>query len=137
MDIPPWFGMMQSHDGPDANEAPARIDKAIEFVRLMSVKTRAGAVANDISIEVIPGQTLTKAESLALANACDCLSRYFTGTLECSEQESLHHAVIEDYLSAGTGLAVHCINCDPANPSASCLWCKGCGKVLVTPMKEI
>lgn len=131
------------------NEAPARVEKAMDFIYLISQKTQPRAAVNDISIEVIDGQKLSTAENVALAAACHCLSAYFAGKLRMTPMEALHMDLSADELRdddgpagavAGPGggevsLCVHCVMCNPAQPDPACLWCKGCGKVMVTPLR--
>lgn len=148
--IMPFFVQPQQQPQPIAtpniaNESPVRVEVAIELIRLLSEKTmtRAAAAPNGLAVELIPGQKLATCETLALANACNCLSEYFTGRLSANDMEKVnlkaakqsieHHEADDDVTP---GVAVHCLMCAELDaPSPLCRWCKGCGKITITPIR--
>lgn len=146
--IMPFFVQPQQQPQPIAtpniaNESPVRVEVAMDLIRLLSEKTmtRAAAAPNGLSVEFIPGQKLATCETLALANACNCLSEYFTGRLGANDMEKVNlkaakQAVENSDDDRTTGTAVHCFMCAELEaPAPSCRWCGGCGKVIITPMR--
>ncbi len=113
---------------------PARVRFALELLQHLTHKTTSRAAANDISIEILPGQVLTREESLAQTNACRLLSDYFTGNLGPSEWEQRTEE--SDPPTRRPGMIVRCFVCAPNPPQATCVLCKGSGELLVFPVAE-
>lgn len=145
--LPPWAwfmqpGLQQQQQStpllPDII-VPARVDKALEFLAILSQKTMCRAAANDISIEILPGQILSDEEANAQATACNLLSKYFAGGLtpdvweEIKVRAAQHQA---DHINT-TGHLLHCIACQPGPPRADCPICSGSGRILVTSVGPV
>jgi hypothetical protein len=148
--IMPFFVQPQQQPQPIAtpniaNESPVRVEVAMDLIRLLSEKTmtRAAAAPNGLSVELIPGQKLATCETLALANACNCLSEYFTGRLSANDMEKVNLKAAKQSIEPPeanddvmTGTAVYCLMCAELDaPSPLCRWCKGCGKITITPIR--
>lgn len=115
---------------------PARVDKALEFIAMMSSKTMQRAVTNDTSIELIDGQKLTDDESTAVNAACNLLTAYFAGSLEPDtwERTKVESAKMQAKLGGQTGSLLNCVACSGNDhPQPNCRFCSGTGRVLVTP----
>ncbi len=140
---PPWWGyppmwQQPQQDRPPIPEivVPGRVDQAMAFLELMTIKTSKRAVANDISIEVIPGQTLTPAEDDTMIAACELIKRYFNGKLPVDiwEEVKLKALHKQQNMIGKTGRLLNCIACDPGPPNPKCPLCSGTGRVLVVPV---
>lgn len=136
----PWGGGPEhhhDHNAPPDIIVPARINKAMEFLQLLSSKTMKRAAASDSSVIEIDGQTLSEEELNAQATACDLLSKYFAGKLQPDVWERLRYDALEQRVKTGgrEGMVIRCIGCQHSPmPNPSCELCKGSGKVIVMPM---
>ncbi len=118
-----------------AGEPPVRITTALIFLQQLTSKTQPRAVANDISIEVIPGQKLATHEEMAQREACEMLTNYFMGKLKpdvWEEQEFMDHSM--DAKNNGS-MACACPLCGVMGNAAMpmCPMCKGTGEIIVHP----
>ena len=133
--FPPWMQQPQEQQQmriPDII-VPARVDKALEFVALLTQKTMTRAAVNDSDIREIFGQKLTDEESVAHATACNLLTRYFAGKLQPDVWEEVKVSAIkkQNDLQGRTGRVLNCIACQPGTPAKGCPLCNGTGRVLV------
>ena len=137
MMMPPWFQQQQQQPQqqsmPDGL-IPARVNKALEFIALLSQKTMARAAVNDVAIEHIEGQKLSDEEGTALATACNMLTDYFGGRLKPDTWEELRVMAARvqiEHDTNGVGRVTDCFACAPGPPSHRCVLCHGSGHLLV------
>lgn len=137
---PPW-----AHQGPENRSelfetvVPARVEKAMQFLAMLTNKTRTSAAVSENQIETIPGQTLTEEEQTASATACNLLSAYFAGKLPPDQWEQMRYEALEKQNSqigkvshVKTGRVLHCLVCQGRD--SQCSLCEGTGKIMVTPL---
>ncbi len=123
---------------------PGRVQVALEYLAMLTFKTRKSAVVNDISIQVIDGANLTTAEANAQASACNALNDYFNGKLKPTYWERVpkeHHS--ECYSEGGyderpehPSMYIRCFACAPGPTAPDCRFCRGTGKLIVTPVSD-
>lgn len=128
MMVHPFFGMPPAPMPPRNDVPPARVQMAMEYLAFLSVKQMKRAVANNMSIEIVPGQALDEEEVLAKHAACKTLAKYFSGRLPFSqwEDESQRlHVVSEMNL-------IPCPICRPRGTILpDCQTCHGIGAIQV------
>lgn len=119
------------------NEAPARVRVAVDFLLNLSYKTMPRAAANDISIEVIPGQDLTASELRTQDAACEMLYDYFGGKMKGSdwERKFLDRSRPQE-LDGPAGSLVDCSRCNGRTGNTECGICHGHGCVKVIPFSN-
>lgn len=141
--MPPWWMMPPHMMGQQQQQVsipdiivPARVNKAMEFLSLLTQKTSTRAAVNDISIEQIHGQKLSSEELNAQATACNLLSSYFAGKLTPDIWEGIKVDAARKHVENGgiAGRLVHCIACAPNPPSPECPFCRGSGRIMITAM---
>lgn len=138
--MPPWM-MQQEPDhqhGPPDIIVPARVNKAMEFLSMMTAKAMKRPAATENQIEVIDGQTLTTEEESCRATACSLLEKYFAGTLQPDAWENLRVEAIkkqQEGLNQESKL-MHCMICGGGKPNPGCPLCDGTGAVMVTPVPK-
>jgi hypothetical protein len=118
--IMPW--MQQGHSSEET--PPARIRVAMEFLNSLTMKTMRRPYGNNMTIDVIPGQKLTKAELNTQATAANLLNDYFTGKMQPAQWE--------EQQEQGCGTVLRCFACYPG-PKPECALCHGAGLLLVYP----
>lgn len=115
---------------------PARVRVALEFLTDLTVKGMTRAAANDISIELIPGQKLSMDEVEAQKAACACLKEYFAGRTRPDRYEQIAQKKIETRTLANgkPGMILQCIGCAAMpNKMPYCKVCHGTGEIMVFP----
>lgn len=124
---------------------PARVEKALEFLGLLTFKTMDRAAASDSQVVEIEGQKLTAEEQSAQATALSLLEQYFAGKLQPDVWEGAK-VKFEDKSadaagkkakagSMGDGSVIQCpAGCLGQYPD--CKMCNGTGRVFVTPFRE-
>jgi hypothetical protein len=132
-------GMNPYQRGPEI-VVPARVDKAMEFLQLMTAKVMPRAAATDHSIEQLPVPKLTTEEESCHATACNLLSTYFDGKLKPDEWEKTRLEADKKMLDTGGKKAtlLTCFACMSSNgphaaPNPKCQLCEGTGKIMVSP----
>lgn len=137
----PW-GWPSGPQGPDpsANRAaeafvPARVEKALDFVAMMTHKTAPRIAVNDITVEVVDGQELTDDEGDTLATACHLLSSYFAGRSAPDYWEKLRVEAIRQRMQRTNqpGRLMTCMACGQDPKNVDCPFCYGSGLILITP----
>lgn len=115
---------------------PARVRVALEFLMDLTVKGMTRAAANDLAIELIPGQQLSHDEKEAQKAACACLKEYFAGKTKPDAYEKIAERKFEKKTLADgkPGLVLTCIGCGGQIPKMyNCTICKGAGEIMVFP----
>ncbi len=146
--LPPWAWLM--HAGMQNNQAqqqqvpdiivPARVNKALEFLGMITHKTQKRPVAvaseSQIEIEIIPGQVLSDEENNTVATACNLLANYFAGKLQPDIWESVKVEGARKQIEQNTlpGRLMHCIACQHGPPNSTCPLCNGTGRIMVSPV---
>ncbi len=138
--VPPWWNAHSQATARPAlpNEVPARILAAMRFLEASALKTADRVAVNDSQIRDVPGQPLTPAEECAHAAACDLLESYFRGKAEPNVWEGLAlDAVVCSLPSpAPEGRVLPCPNCLSVKSASACPYCKGSGKVVLSPWQD-
>lgn len=120
----------------DADAVPARVRVAADYLKALTWKTQAFPAANDVAIEVVPGQRLTADEEAAQTAAANLLEHYFKGDLPASEPEALALRQAADPDKRAMGTLIHCMNCNGHRGNSGCKLCRGCGGLLVYPSDD-
>lgn len=141
---PPYYNEERSRPPWLQNETPARVNVAMSFLMNLTFKTMTRAAVNDISIQLIPGEKLTKEESIAQANACHMLSDYFTGNMnpDIWEEQFLKNAMPKKPINPkeldprAAGVIVPCPAClnQSGRIQADCNLCGGSGHLITVPV---
>lgn len=115
---------------------PARVNKAMEFMAMLTHKTMQRAAISEIAIELIDGQRLSPEEEYTATAALQLLSRYFDGKLKPDMWEMLPVAAMKRQAERGNipGQLLHCIACTPGPANPRCPLCHGTGRIMVTPV---
>ena len=135
----PFFGSWPPFQQPqqiaEAGQPPARVRIALEFLTNLSSKTMLRAAANDLSIEVIPGQDLTSNEKDAQLAACDMLADYFGGRLKQDIWEKAEFDMTLRRIGSSEmpGVIIRCVLCAPGPGRVDCGLCRGTGSLLIFP----
>lgn len=125
---------------------PARVEKALEFLGLLTFKTMDRAAVSDSQVVEIEGQKLTAEETSAQATALSLLEQYFAGKLQPDVWEDAKVKFEDKSAEAagkkskegkgmGDGSVIQC----PAGCLGQCPDCKMCngtGRVFVTPFRD-
>ena len=141
MGMPPQF-MMDGGGNPRVPEiiVPPRVEKAMQFLNLLSQKTSPQVAATDHNIQEIEGQKLTEEEANAQATACNLLNEYFGGKLQPGSWEQLKSDAIKRQARRGkrkkngpdkVSSILHCPMC--GGGKKDCQLCQGSGTVFFTP----
>jgi len=140
--IPPFMlpFLEQNQKAPSDNFVPPRINKAIEFLELLSLKRRRQAAATDHQMEVIEPDDLCAEEEVTRDSALQCLAKYFDGKLENNNWEELSFQSIKNKTSQrnqGPILTRVC-SCPACNgKDKSCAMCEGHGKLVFEPASNL
>lgn len=126
----------QHRGGQQAPEVllPPRVQKAMQFVDMMTRKTQTGAAVSESMIELIDGQKLQDEEGAALATACNLLNEYFAGKLQPDVWELL--AIEKDNKPPQRRVMIFCISCGRGPADPACQICHGAGNIYVTPATD-
>lgn len=120
---------------------PPRVEKALQFLNLLTQKTSPQVAATEHHIEEIKGQQLTDEEAAAQATACQLLNQYFAGKLQPDTWESLKVEAIKRQnrrkkkgIDKRPSSVIHCPMCGVGGrPKKDCPMCSGAGTVFVSP----
>lgn len=131
------FPIFAQQPGPQplADDVPARVRLALEFLQHLTLKTMTKGMVNEVGFDTVPGQELTLEEASAQATACNLLRSYLRGRLRPSRAESLELLLMKEQ-AEGPGVLLNCFACSPNPPQPSCPFCKGSGEVLVHPKNQ-
>ncbi len=118
---------------------PVRVRTAMEYLHYTVMKQLKRAAVNDISIEVIHGQQLSRAEMNARESAANLINDYFNGRVEADQWEQGELESTKEkskrLMGGSTGAIMTCIACGH-NPRPNCAFCKGSGEVIMFPNKS-
>jgi len=129
---------------------PLRVQVALEYITLMANKAASRIAANDLKIEEIPGQKLTKAELNTQTTAAHILNEYFLGKLPLDRFEKrdakkkIPAITIEmddeedEPEERDGGTTMPCFECVVAHGAVNpqCERCKGKGNLIFFPFEE-
>jgi hypothetical protein len=131
----PWMGQEQQPQRFDA-QVPVRVLKAMEFLEMLTEKTMDRPVANEMSIQTVPGQKLTTEEETVQCTALSLLNKYFAGQLPPDQYERVRLDAMQSQqrrmqMDNKKFMLIQCVKCG-TNPVPTCQLCEGTGAMLVT-----
>lgn len=153
---PPWMYMgYQPHDNSRAdvlpNEVPGRVQAAFVVLSLLTHKTAPVLLPREEAVggghDLHEGQKLTKEEQTTLRDACQMLSAYFRGDVNCDHWERMRLRGSEINLGpegrngrlppGGNYKVCECVLRPGSNgaPQRGCQWCGGGGHTMVYGVK--
>lgn len=136
----PFFQQPQQHrETTRQQEVPQRVQVAMEFCAMMMHKGKQSAIASDVAIEIIPGQPLTREETIAQASACQLLSAYFAGTVEMTAIELADHSIFiqKNHRGPAGGAVILCVACHNEDGKVQgCSLCRGNGRIVCNPIDK-
>lgn len=118
---------------------PARINKAMEFLELMAMKTQTRAAVSENQIQQIEGQKLTVEEMTAQATACNLLNQYFAGQLPVDKWEEVRLTALQQKVEnrKKTNRPMKILRCMACGGSdKNCPLCEGTGTLIVVNTKQ-
>lgn len=110
-----------------AEQPPARVRVAVEFLQNLNFKTMDRIAVTDIEACCFDGDELSPTEECARDAACDLLTDYFMGKLKPSLWEQ---KAISDKDPRSGGMVIRCMACGTV-VQQDCIFCKGTGSLLV------
>lgn len=128
------FAHYQQPQATDDGDPPARVRAALEFLANLGGKTATRAAANDMAIELIPGQELSAGERHAQEAACEMLAAYFAGRLRPNYWERRPPRRGRPG-GDGDGALISCPVCRDG-ASSRCRLCRGTGMLMTYPTSE-
>lgn len=135
------YGVMSPPSLARPNEVPARVEVAMELLRMLTAKTGdlPAAGFSCLNVEVVPGQTLSPEEEYARDHACQMLGEYFQGKMppDLMEQAWLERMKPPEALQPG-GMVIRCLACQDgvASNKRHCKMCRGAGSLVVYPTSQ-